>query len=82
MSEVVSVVINWIDEKCLKDKSGFELTSETLLLAENILDSLAFLGLVTFLEETFQIKIDEDDMTAENFESPKTVASLIEQLKS
>lgn len=81
MSESVEVVIDWIKENCLKNNRDMEVTAETSLLASNILDSIAFLSLVTFLEERFQVKIDEDDMMPDNFETPQTVMALVESLR-
>ena len=75
-------ILDWVKENCMKDKTNMELTADTSFLAHNILDSLAFLKLVTHLEETYSISIDEDDMSPDNFESATTVAALVDQLKS
>lgn len=82
MSDVVTEVIEWVKENCMKDKANMELTADTSFLAHNILDSLAFLKLVSHLEERYEISIDEDDMSPDNFESATTVAALVDQLKS
>ena len=42
-------------------------------LLEGILDSLALMQLVAFLEEEFDTEIDDTDVTAENF---KTIADI------
>ena len=41
------------------------------------LDSMAALELVTALEETFGVRIEDADMTAENFETVDAVARLM-----
>jgi acyl carrier protein len=82
MSESVEIVVDWIKENCLKNNSDVDITADTSLLVSNILDSIAFLSLVTYLEGRFQVKIDEDDMSPENFETPQTVMSLVDSLKS
>jgi len=51
---------------------------QSLLLA-GILDSSLMLDLVTYLEQSFQIQIDEDDLTPENFE---TIDAMVRYLKS
>lgn len=81
MSDSTEVVVNWIKENCLKNNPNMEVSAETPLLTSNLLDSIAFLSLVTFLEERFQVKIDEDDMLPENFETSKTIMSLVDGLR-
>jgi len=56
-------------------------------LAENdplagVLDSLAVLGVVGFIEPEFSIELSASDLTDENFESIASIARLIERLSS
>ena len=81
MEEYIQTVIAWINENCFKDKPRMDVTAETSLLATNILDSLEFLSLVEYLQEKYDVDIDEDDMSPENFESPSTVANLVASLR-
>lgn len=54
------------------------LDAETFLLERGLaLDSVPLLDLVLALEERFQLRIAEDDVTPENFETIACVASLI-----
>lgn len=46
-----------------------------------ILDSLAVLGLIGFLEPEFSIQITAFDMTDENFESICAISRLVERLR-
>lgn len=77
MNDIVSKVIDWTNKNCLKDKPDFVVTEDTPLLENNLMDSMDFLSLVTFLEEEHNIKIDTDDMTPDNFETPRAVAALV-----
>lgn len=81
MSNSVETVLDWVKANCLKDKPNFNLNEETSFLANNVLDSLSFLHLVTFLEQQYSIKVDEDDMSPDNFESARTVAMLVDRLR-
>jgi acyl carrier protein len=81
MSNSAEVVLNWVKENVLKDKQGLVLKPETSFLANNVLDSLSFLHLVTFLEQQFSVKVSEEDMSPDNFESAQTVAALVERLR-
>lgn len=59
----------------LASKRG--LRDEDPILRNGIMDSLGVLELVAFLEETFDIRIDDDDLTPENFESIDHVAAFV-----
>ncbi len=45
-----------------------------------VLDSLAVLGLVGFVEPEFSIELDPSDLTDENFESIAAISQLIQEL--
>ena len=80
MQEYEQTIIAWIKENCMKGRIDMELTASTPLLITNILDSLQFLSLVEYLSETYNVEIDEDDMSPDNFESVITIAELISSL--
>lgn len=45
-----------------------------------VVDSLAVLGLIGFLEPEFSVQLKPSDVTDENFESISTIARLVERL--
>lgn len=49
------------------------------LLGNEILDSLAVLEIVTFLEHEFEITIIDDDLLPENFQSIESLIALVER---
>jgi acyl carrier protein len=81
MSNTTETVLEWVKSNCLKDKPNLVLGADTSFLSNNVLDSLSFLHLVTFLEQQYGIKVDEDDMSPDNFESATTVAALVDRLR-
>jgi acyl carrier protein len=46
-----------------------------------ILDSLAVVGLIGFIEPEFSIELSASDLTDENFETITTISQLVERLK-
>ncbi|MBW2414662.1 MAG: acyl carrier protein, partial [Deltaproteobacteria bacterium] len=55
--------------------------AETFLLERGLaLDSVSLLDLVLALEERFGLRIAEDDVVAENFETIARVAELIDRI--
>lgn len=49
------------------------------LLAAELLDSLGIQELVTFLEATYGIKVEDDDLVVENFRSVNAIARFAER---
>lgn len=58
---------------------GENLTHDTSFLESGIIDSTGILELVTFLEETYNIKIEDDELVPENLDSLNNVAKYLEQ---
>lgn len=58
---------------------GEQLTNETSFLDSGIIDSTGILELITFLEETYNITIEDDELIPENLDSLNSVAKFIEQ---
>ena len=59
------------DANGLKDDSSF--------LDEGIMDSTGVLELVTFLEEKFSIKVEDEDLIPENLDSINNVTAYLEK---
>ena len=54
-----------------------ELKDDEPLLTANIIDSLGSLRMISFLEETFPLTIEDTDMVPENFQTLNDVESFI-----
>jgi acyl carrier protein len=54
------------------------LDDELLLLQTGIVDSLGVLDVVGFLEQTFQIKIDDEELTPDNFANVRSLVAFVE----
>lgn len=61
---------------------GEETVANDTPLVGGILDSMALMRLVAFLEEEFGIEIDEAEVTATNFRTVEDVARLVQQTAS
>jgi acyl carrier protein len=51
------------------------------LLGLGIIDSVAMVDLIAFLERSFGISVSDDDMTPENFDSIDAIASFVASKK-
>jgi len=67
-------------QNALKDVNPDELSLESPLIEYGVgLDSVATLELVVALEEEFQIRIDEGEITPETLETIESISRHIEQ---
>ena len=57
------------------------LKSDDMLFETGILDSFTMVELISFVEETYQIRFNADDLVKENLETLDKLASLIETKK-
>lgn len=56
-----------------------KIDEKTLLFDEGIFDSLGLLNLISFLEKDFQVKVEDSELDAENFESIKAIESFVQK---
>lgn len=76
MSQVREQVREFIVENFLfGDDADFK--DDASFLEEGIIDSTGVLELVTFLEETFSITVDDDELVPENLDSLSCIVSYI-----
>lgn len=54
-------------------------TDSDALLESGILDSLGVLDLVTFLEQKFSIRVADDELVPENFQSIDTLSAFVQR---
>lgn len=58
---------------------GSELQDDTSFLEQSIIDSTGVMELVTFLEETFSIKIKDDEILPENLDSVEKINAFVQK---
>jgi methoxymalonate biosynthesis acyl carrier protein len=74
--EVADRVRGFLKEEVVLDPNA-KLDDDTPLL-EGILDSLALMQLVAFLEEEYDTEIDDVDVTSENFRTIADIERLVD----
>lgn len=77
MDAIQSVVKTYILEHFLPDVDPDELTSDTRLISDGILDSLASVKLVEFLEQHFGIEVEAHEVSNDNLETLNHIARLV-----
>ncbi len=78
MSERKNKVREFVVENFLFGE-GDDLGDDTSFLEEGIIDSTGILELVDFLEEEFDISIDDEELVPENLDSLNNVAAYLKK---
>ena len=74
----ISTVQEFVIENFLFGDSE-KLKEDTSFLESGIIDSTGILELVSFLEETYDIAIEDDELIPENLDSLDNIAQFLEQ---
>ena len=77
MQEVKEIVKGYILEEFLPGENPAELTDSTPLISGGILDSLATIKLVAFLEQRFQIQIQAHETMIDYLDTIPDIAKLV-----
>lgn len=78
MQEIVQTVKKYILDEFLPGEDPSALTESTPLITGGILDSLATVNLVLFLEERFKIQIEAHETTVDYFNTISDIENLIQ----
>jgi len=80
MTDISGKIANFIKTEIMHDSEA-ELAHDRLLLDEGIVDSLGLQQLVTFVEEEFDIMVDDEYLLPEYFECVQALTDLVKNLK-
>lgn len=81
MSDLKSKIRTFIIDNFLFGNAD-GLRDDTSFLEEGIIDSTGVLELITFLEEEFSIKVDDDELIPENLDSINKVGDFLQKKMS
>lgn len=68
---------DYIAHNLLFSDNGYPYGEDVSFLDEGIVDSIGVMELVSFVEENFGVKVDDLDVTPENFDSISRMAAYI-----
>lgn len=81
MDPIKESLRSFILAEYLPGESPANLTDQTPLRTSGILDSMATLGLVSFVEKTFGVTLDAHETGIENFDRIEDIAALVTRKK-
>jgi acyl carrier protein len=78
MDDIIGPVKQYILDTFLKGEDPSALRNDTPLISGGILDSLATLELVSFLEQRFSIQLEAHEVDAERLDTLTAIATLVQ----
>ena len=82
MEEVRRTLRLYIEDNFLMGARAEPLADGDSFLERHVLDSTGFLELITFLEETYSIKVEDDEMVPENLDSLDSIAQFLDRKRA
>ena len=79
MSDLKGRIKDFIVENFLFGEGGEDLGEGDSFLEKGIIDSTGVLELVEWLEETFEIKVEDEELIPENLDSIANLANYIQK---
>ncbi|QEG01373.1 D-alanine--poly(phosphoribitol) ligase subunit 2 [Stieleria maiorica] len=76
-SEPLPKLIKFIQNE-LMGNSSVTISQDDDLLGGGHIDSMGIMRLIAYLESEFGISVPPEDVTIENFESPRTIATYVQ----
>lgn len=77
MQEIKAAVRRYIEDNFIMGAGGVALADADSFLEHHVLDSTGFLELIGHLEDTYAIKVLDDEMVPENLDSLDSVAAFV-----
>lgn len=74
-----SEIRQYILENFMYSDDSTELTGDLSLIDSGIMDSTGVLELVGFIEENFEIQVDDTELVPENFDSVDSITAYIQR---
>ena len=71
----------FIQDSLLADHGGAPLGDDDSLIQRGVLDSIGLLQIMTHLEQEFGVRVPDDEVLPENFETVRQIEDLIRRLK-
>ena len=82
MEDIKQIVKEYILDELLPGEDPAQLKDSVQLVKSGILDSIATLKLVAFLEERFQLELQAHEINLDNFNTLPEIAAIVERKKN
>ena len=77
MSEIAGKIRNYLSSQAATALDG--VSDQDSLVDREIIDSVAMLGLISFVEDEFNIRIKDDEILPDNFSTIQSISALVQR---
>lgn len=79
--QIETKIKDYIAKNLLFSEEGYTYADDVSFLQEGIIDSLGVMELVEFVQKEFGIKVEQTEVTPENFDSVAKLAAFVKTKK-
>jgi acyl carrier protein len=79
VTQIADTIRNFILTQYLPGESPANLRNDTPLRSSGVLDSLATIGLISFLEKEYHIEVEAHETDVDNFDRIQDIAAFVER---
>lgn len=72
-----NAVTKFVNTQFLKGNKAITITDDSSFIDEGIIDSLGVLELVSFIEETFGFRVEDEEMIPDNLDSINKIVAYV-----
>lgn len=76
--DIINTLERFIVDEIVMGDEGTQLDPDASLINSGIVDSLALLRLISFIEERFGVRIEDEEVVPDNFETLNVMKGLVE----
>jgi len=76
VQDIIAEVRAFLKENFMLD-DAVAIEEETSFMDNHILDSTGFIELITFIEERYGVKVEDEEMVPENFDSLRNISAYV-----
>jgi acyl carrier protein len=77
-----NALISFIQDEIVGDERGITVDANTKLIDGGLIDSMGLMQIIAFIEEQTAIRISDDEVMPENFETVGSMERLITRLRA
>ena len=75
--QIEESIRDYVARNLLYSETGFTYGDDTSFLQQGIIDSLGVMELVAFVQKTFGVHVDQQDVTTAHFDSVEKLAAFV-----
>jgi len=75
--ELTSQISKYVAENLLYVDEDFHFDNDTSFIGDGLIDSMGVMELLTYVQSVFDITVDQNEVTPDNFDSVNKLASFV-----